>query len=162
MLKIRPKLILNRYRDLDIAYFKQKGYQAVLIDLDNTLAPYYAKRIDDDALNFINDLKKAGFKVAVVSNNSKERVGTFLAGYDIAYVYYASKPLLRGYRQALKILNVSSDKTISMGDQLLTDVIGSNRLGMYSIYVKPIVDKDSITTVINRRIEKLLFRFVVK
>ena len=41
-----------------------------------------------------------------------------------------------------------------IGDQLLTDVLGANRAGMYSILVKPINEKDILITKIKRPLEK--------
>lgn len=158
----KPKLMLERYEDLDIDHFKKQGIKAVLLDLDNTLAPYYEKKINAKALSFIDSLKKAGLKVMIVSNNTQERVGGFIDSHDIDFVYYALKPLNKGYKEALRRLGVSNKEVISLGDQLLTDVLGSNLAGIYSIYVKPIIDKDSITTKFNRKIERLLFKYWVK
>lgn len=162
MLKfITPDKIIDHYSDFNPDEFKDK-YDTVLFDLDNTLAPYYEKHIDDKARDFIYMLMEKGFKVYVVSNNKEERVKGFLEGTDIRYTYYSLKPLKTGYKRIIKREKLDPHKIITIGDQLLTDVIGSKRMGFYAIYVKPIIDKDSITTVINRKIEKFLFRYVVK
>ena len=53
MLKfITPDKIIDHYSDFNPDEFKDK-YDTVLFDLDNTLAPYYEKHIDDKARDFI-------------------------------------------------------------------------------------------------------------
>ena len=50
---------------------------------------------------------------------------------------------------------------ISLGDQMLTDLIGANLAGLYTVYTKQLVEKDSITTKINRKIERWIFKHVL-
>ena len=50
---------------------------------------------------------------------------------------------------------------ISLGDQMLTDLIGANLAGLYTVYTKQLVEKDSITTKINRKIERWIFKYVL-
>ena len=63
----KPDLILDRLEDLDLLEFKKQGYQAILLDLDNTLAPYYVKKIDEKTQKLIEKFEKAGFKVLIFS-----------------------------------------------------------------------------------------------
>ena len=48
-----------------------------------------------------------------------------------------------------------------MGDQLMTDVLGGNSAGVFSIYVKPIVDEDLPVTYLNRKMERLVFKYIL-
>lgn len=159
---LEPKMMIDHYSDFDGERFIKEGYDTIFIDLDNTLAPYYEKRIDEAVYKFLDSLRKIGFKVFVISNNSEERVGNYFKDTDINYLFYALKPFKKGYKKAINDFNLNPKKIVAMGDQMLTDVIGANRMGFYSIYVKPIIDKDSITTKLNRKIEKFLFKYVVK
>ena len=43
-----------------------------------------------------------------------------------------------------------------VGDQLLTDIYGANRLGFTSILVNPISNKEKFVTKINRAMEKII------
>jgi predicted HAD superfamily phosphohydrolase YqeG len=48
-------------------------------------------------------------------------------------------------------------QTAVIGDQMLTDVLGGNRMGLFTILVLPINARDEgFFTKINRRIEKLV------
>ena len=48
-----------------------------------------------------------------------------------------------------------------LGDQLLTDILGANLSGCYGIYTKQLYEKDTPTTARNRRIENLIWRYLL-
>ena len=48
------------------------------------------------------------------------------------------------------------------GDQILTDVIGANRVGMYSILTKPIDKRDIFVTKIKRPLEGVIIKKYLK
>ena len=50
--------------------------------------------------------------------------------------------------------NVKYNEIAILGDQLLTDIIGGNKLGIKTILVDPISKEDGIFTILNRRKEK--------
>jgi HAD superfamily phosphatase (TIGR01668 family) len=53
------------------------------------------------------------------------------------------------------MMALAPQQTVVIGDQMLTDVLGGNRLGLYTILVLPIELRDEgFFTKINRRIEK--------
>ena len=61
----------------------------------------------------------------------------------------------------MKKYNIKASQMISLGDQMLTDLIGANLAGLYTVYTKQLVEKDSITTKINRKIERWIFKHVL-
>ena len=50
-------------------------------------------------------------------------------------------------------MGLEAENIAAIGDQIMTDVIGSNRCKMFSILVKPIQEKDILITRIKRPIE---------
>ena len=44
------------------------------------------------------------------------------------------------------------------GDQIFTDVLGANRVGMFSILTKPIDKRDIFVTKIKRPLEELIIK----
>ena len=50
-------------------------------------------------------------------------------------------------------MGLEAENIAAIGDQIMTDVIGSNRCKMFSILVKPIQEKDIFITRIKRPIE---------
>ena len=89
----------------------------------------------------------------VSNSNKKEKVENVAKKLDIPYIYFAKKPFKSGFKKAKKILNLESIQIGVVGDQILTDVIGANRMGMFSILVKPIEEKDIWITKIKRPLE---------
>lgn len=154
----RPCLILDKFQDFDAQKFAQKGYKALLIDLDNTLVPYFEKKINNDVIRFFETNSKFGIQTIIFSNNNSKRVKSFAADSNIPYYYRCLKPFKFNYKRVINKHGYKNSEVICMGDQLITDVIGANRMHLFSIYVKPIIESDSIQTRLNRKIEHWLFK----
>ncbi|MGL5541321.1 MAG: YqeG family HAD IIIA-type phosphatase, partial [Erysipelotrichaceae bacterium] len=98
-----------------------------------------------------------GIALYLVSNNHHERVSTFAAELDVPIYPFAKKPLKGTYRRILADSKVPANQIAALGDQLLTDVLGANRMGMLAMLTKPIAQKDLKVTKINRVLENLVF-----
>lgn len=158
----RPHQILNTFTDFDYLKYKNDGYNTIFIDIDNTIAlPDVELAASDKAKKFINNLKGHGYTVYVLSNNTKERVAPYADSIKCDYYYFALKPLPFAYKKMIKKYHLDKTKIICMGDQLLTDCLGANIMGLCSIYVKQLVKKDIIKTRLNRFIERLIFKFIL-
>lgn len=129
------------------------GYRALMFDIDNTVVHHGADSTPEvDA--FFAALHKAGWKTLVLSNNSEERILRFLNKIDAPYVYEAEKPKTWGYHRALELLGVDKTQAVMIGDQVFTDVLGSNRCGIANILVR-YLRRDGETKIgIRRRVEK--------
>lgn len=138
---------------------KQKGIKAVITDLDNTLVAWDRPDATPELMDWFASLQEAGIKVLIVSNNNKNRVSSFSTPLDLPFIFEARKPMGRAFRQAIKLLGVKKSETVVVGDQLLTDVFGGNRSGIYTILVIPIAKTDGFWTRINRKIERQLMAF---
>ena len=154
----QPDLYINSLDDLDLKRLKEEGYRNILIDLDNTLAPYYDKHIDERAKEILDKMSEEGLFVVVMSNNHEERVRDFLKGTDHHYQSMSLKPTKVGYKKILERYGLKASETLAIGDQILTDIVGANRMKIFSILVEPLVEKDSFSTRINRQFEKILYK----
>ena len=68
------------------------------------------------------------------------------------------KPLKRKYKKILKIYKYKESEIAAIGDQILTDVFGANRVGITSIFVDKLSKEDKLFTKINRKIEKRILK----
>lgn len=143
---------------IDFEGFYQKGYRAVLFDIDNTLVNHGAPATEKVAA-FFEKLHKIGFKTCLISNNKELRVSSFAKQVESEYIYKAGKPSVEGYLRAMKICGADKSDTLFVGDQLFTDIWGANRSGIYSILVKPINPKEEIQIILKRRLEWLVLIF---
>ena len=151
-----PDLYIHRITDLTSEVLHRHRLQGLLLDLDNTLLPNDATRFTPEVERWAQEMETNGIRLCIVSNGSESRTG-WLAGYlGVPYVARARKPLVRGLRQALQVIGLSPEQVAMAGDQLFTDIWGGNRLGLFTILVKPISPRESILTIWKRPLERLL------
>ena len=77
----------------------------------------------------------------MLTNNHHQDVKKFADECGVPIIMAANKPLKRGYKNALKALNLPASKTMMVGDQFMTDLYGASKVGMPTILVNPIKRK---------------------
>lgn len=115
------------------------------------------RRCTPELVVWFKRVKEIGFQLIIVSNNQLERVSKFATPLDIQYVHEARKPSNTPFRKAMNMMELTPEKTVVVGDQMLTDVYGGNRLGLYTVLVMPIAINDEgwFTRLVNRRVERI-------
>ena len=104
-------------------------------------------------------MKQKGIKFLIVSNSNKEeKLKKVSKELEINYIIFAMKPFKKGLKRAIKILEEKPENIAAIGDQVFTDVLGANRLKMFSILVKPLDEKDIWLTIIKRPLEKFIIK----
>lgn len=133
------------------------GIRAVLLDLDNTLVGWQRHDVPESVLLWLQSLRDAGLQLYLVSNTRfGRRLKQLSERLDIPYVKRAWKPRRRGFRAALAAMNVTPEQTAMIGDQMFTDVLGGNRLGLYTVMVRPMARREFFGTKISRVFERWL------
>jgi HAD superfamily phosphatase (TIGR01668 family) len=155
---LTPQQHLGSIYELDAAGLHALGIRGIIFDMDNTLVPWNDRAVYPRLASYLARLAERGFRLCIVSNNSRERGGQLALDLGVPAVWYAVKPRRRAFRKALQILDLTASETAVVGDQIFTDVLGGNRLGLYTILVTPINDKEFIWT----RMIRCLERFVLK
>ncbi len=156
-----PNLIATKVTDIYLHHFISLGIKGILLDLDNTLVKYDSDELGSEFRDWLDDAKERGFKVCLVSNGRPRRVRYFAKSMGIPAVIRAFKPKRSPFWRALKILGLQPQEVAMVGDQLFTDVLGANRIGIYTVLITPLSDKEFGTTRVVRRIERrMLNRFV--
>lgn len=153
---ITPDLTLNNIFEIDPDHLKSLGIRGIITDMDNTLVPWSDRTVHPRLARWFADLKERGFKLFIVSNNSRDRGGQLARELDIPAIWYAVKPRRRAFRQALEAMDLAPDEVAVVGDQIFTDVLGGNRLGLYTIHVMPISEKEFIWTKLMRLLERII------
>ena len=163
--KFIPDEYHKTVQEIDFDHLYNMGFRLLLFDLDNTLAPYDMINANKEILDFLDNIKKKGFEIIIVSNNHKERLKLMFGEYQISYVIKAAKPFTKGYKKALKMASKSykKEEIATIGDQLMTDVWSSKKMGYYSIVVNAIKRKtERWYTRFNRRIEAKMLKKIEK
>lgn len=153
-----PDLYLDSVYQIDFGEYYKKGYRGVIFDIDNTLVPHGAPA-DCRSIALIENLKKTGFQILLLSNNKEPRVKMFNDKVHVRYIHKAGKPGKRGYCRAMELMGTDAQTTLFVGDQLFTDVWGARNTGIFSILVHPIDKKEEIQIVLKRYLEKIVLAF---
>jgi HAD superfamily phosphatase (TIGR01668 family) len=91
------------------------------------------------SIEWVQKVKNAGFGVCITSNNPFPWKNNKIHDiFNVPCSFLALKPLPLAFKHAMNLLGSSPANTASIGDQLFTDIFGSNILGIYSILVDPI------------------------
>ena len=151
-----PDDFVEKYEFIVVKYMNMHNKKVIISDLDNTLISWDSKKDTKELNRWLKKMKRAGFDIIVVSNNSEERVEEFCRQLNLQYVADAKKPLTHGFKKALSKLNRKPEEAIILGDQVLTDVFGAKSLGVMSVLVKPISKTDAFKTRINRFFEGII------
>jgi hypothetical protein len=130
-------IIADDICELTPEWLRERGMEAVLCDLDNTLVGYGLLAPDETVLGWIRSLKEAGIPLAVISNASKVRVEAFSGPLGLPFTARAGKPGARYLFEAIKDLGVSADRAVMVGDQYFTDVLAAHRAGIRAVLVPP-------------------------
>nr|WP_220185854.1 YqeG family HAD IIIA-type phosphatase [Paenactinomyces guangxiensis] len=157
-----PNMYVQSIYTIDFHELQRRGIKSVIVDLDNTLVESTRPDATPRLIKWLDQVKHMGLQVMIVSNNTKTRVSQFAAPLNIPYIHTAKKPLSQAFRKALKSMGTKKEETVVIGDQLLTDVLGGNRMGLFTILVVPVSDVEGFFTRINRRIERFVFRWMEK
>jgi HAD superfamily phosphatase (TIGR01668 family) len=124
---VTPEFLLNR------------GVSLLLLDMDNTLAPYGTVVPTKQIAAWAEIMKKSGVTLFIITNNSgSDRVKCLAEAFGIDYIMKARKPFVTGIRRALEQLGRTPGETALAGDQVYTDILAANSAGLLSIIVEPI------------------------
>ncbi len=158
----RPDIYAKSIFDIDYKSLKKRGIKCIIFDLDNTLAPIHMPVPDKDLKDLISDLELMNFKIIIMSNSNKNRVEPFKEKLNVDSSCNSRKPLKKKYIKIASVYGFKANEIACVGDQLLTDIFGANRMGFLSILVHPISTNDFIWTKINRAVERKIFHYLEK
>jgi HAD superfamily phosphatase (TIGR01668 family) len=158
---IEPWMSLETVDDVPFDEIAASGARAVLFDLENTLIPPGGP-FDADGRTIVAKARAAGLGVAVVSNASAGWVGPALRAEEIPYIAPAGKPSPTAFLDACRLLDVNPMEAVYVGDQIITDVLGSQRAGLRAILVKPRYSKEFLSAKFQRLVARMVVRIVGK
>lgn len=163
MLKwFKPTWMVESIYSITPEQLEKNNIKAVLTDLDNTLIAWNNPKASDDAVQWIDMMNLAKVPVVILSNNSDKRVKEVAEYLNVDYIPRSMKPSRRAFRLAEEKLQLPSEELLMVGDQVITDVFGSNRAGVRSVLVKPILESDAWNTKFNRFIELRIMNYLLE
>ncbi len=157
-----PDYIFNKFTDITPEFLRDLGISALLVDIDNTLAPYEEATPNETVIKWIEELRDNGISIALISNNNAERVELFNRELSLVAFSKSGKPFPKNLRAAMEKLGSDKRNTAMLGDQLLTDAAAGKNIGLTTIIVPPINDRKSAFFRFKRALEVPTIRKYVK
>jgi len=101
-------------------------------------------RLGDDTLKTLETLKKRGFRMGIISNDSdredvrvlmkKGNLEPFFEHVVVSAEEGCRKPHPRIFQRGLKLFRTTPEHCGMVGDTLSADIVGANQLGIFSIW----------------------------
>ena len=150
-----PDIYQKNIYDIDYHKLKKRGIKCLLFDLDNTLVPVKTDTPTKKVKELFHFLE-TDFKVIIISNSNRKRLIPFKEGLNVDVAASAHKPFKKKYLKIMATYKFKEHEIAAIGDQLLTDIYGANKIGITSILISPIGEYEKFGTKINRFFEKFL------
>ena len=159
--KLIPDMYQKDIFSIDYKKLKDNNIKCLLFDLDNTCVGYHEKNPTKELKKLFASLKKQGFIVVIFSNAMPKRLVPF-NNLNVDLHPASRKPFKTSYIKMLKKYNLKNEEVCIIGDQLFTDILGGNKVGIRTCLVEPVTSEDFILTKIFRSIEKVIIKKFTK
>ena len=124
--------------DLPLHQLLAQGIRALVLDVDRTLLPRRGTELPEPVEVWLRRAQQT-LPLHLFSNNpSRSRIGHVAEQLGVEFTTSASKPRRGPLRRVLANLDLPAPQVAIVGDRLFTDVLGGNRLGLYTVLVKPV------------------------
>lgn len=153
------RLLAPRYRVrvvTDLSLERLRGWQivAVMLDLDNTLVPWGGAAPSPSVQAWMTALRGGGVAACLVSNALSDRALRVAAVLGVPCARGGFKPGTFKLRHALAILGTPLARTAMVGDQLFTDILAGNRLGVPTVLTQPLDAREPVRMIPTRAVER--------
>ena len=133
-----PKIRVKSITGLTPEFLQSKGIRLLMLDFDNTIVPYTTSEPTPEMQKWLEMILQSDIQVCVVSNSKRDRVKIFCQKYGMDCITHAKKPFSKGIRECLEKYKLAPSNCALAGDQIYTDTLGANGVGVQSILVEAI------------------------
>lgn len=162
MEKYVPDIYTKSIYSIDYDKLKERGIKCILFDLDNTIVPITIKKPNKKIKDLFTELKNKGFKLIIFSNNNKTRLKPFKDELEVDCAFSCKKPMKKKYEIILDDYKYAVSEVVIIGDNIVTDILGGNKVGITTILVNPISNKEYLLAQVTRLIEKEIIKKLSK
>ena len=136
---LQPSWVLDTsLAQLPLERLYQGRIKALILDVDRTLLPRRHSELPAAMEQWLREAQQH-LRLHLFSNNpSKRRIGAVARQLDLPFTTSAGKPRRRALRKVLAELGLPPHQVAMVGDRLFTDVLAGNRLGLFTVLVKPV------------------------
>lgn len=153
-MRLVPDKIFQNINEITPSLLESEGITALVLDIDNTLAPRHVALPSEALKKWIAALRDTKIKLYIISNNHSNRVKKFAQALELPFMCNGMKPFPRSFLRAVKEMGVPPEHVAAVGDQIYTDVFGAHLAGIRAWLVNPIDARENIIFRIRRRLER--------
>ncbi len=144
--------------ELGESFYSSNNIRGVIFDIDNTLVTHDTPTPPEEIKEYFNFLENIGIKIAIVSNNHKERVDEFCKELGYTYIARAWKPFKKNLNRIKIDFNLPPEEICLVGDQIFTDIYGGRRMRFYTVLVTAVGKNETKLVAFKRVFEQLVLR----
>ena len=134
-----PDYSFNALTDISVEFLKEHNIKLLMLDMDNTIAPYGVSSPSVEMKKYIEELKANGIEPFIVSNSKRPgRTEEFARQLELGFIKAAGKPKPDALNKVMLIKGLEPANCALVGDQIFTDTIAANCAGTLSLIVYPI------------------------
>jgi HAD superfamily phosphatase (TIGR01668 family) len=132
-----PRETADTVFDIDFERLFRDGRRALLFDLDNTLRRRWGAELFPGVESLLARLGRSGFRVGILTNRRRIERDPLLEALakEFPTAVHARKPRRGAFLSLLDRLGAAPAEAVMIGDRRLTDVLGANRLGIYTVRI---------------------------
>lgn len=124
--------------DLPLQDLLDRQIAALVLDVDRTLLPRRQACLPARMRHWLEQAQRQ-MPIHLLSNNpSRQRIGAVARELGVPFTTSAAKPRRQALRRVLEELRLPANRVALIGDRVFTDVIVGNRMGLFTVLVKPI------------------------
>ena len=154
----RPNVKLDKITDITVSILKKYNIDSLILDVDNTLSTHHGQVLTDGLSEWLLNMRENNIKLTILSNSTSKRLDPFAKKIGLDYISLGLKPLPFGYIRALKALGSKRKTTAIVGDQIFTDTLCGNIVGLKTVLLTPIKPETSLRFRMKRRVERFLIK----
>ena len=151
---ITPEYVFKDVTHITPEWLAEKGIRALVLDIDNTLTADRSQELPAEVAQWLEEMRKAGVALTIVSNGAEQRVKPFARKLGLAYLYRAAKPLPFALMVARHRMGVKRREMAMVGDQLYADRMAAALYGIPGLMVVPRGPDLGAQVVLKRKWEK--------
>ena len=131
-------LVATTLAQLPLDPLQEQGIRALVLDVDRTILPRRQAAVPAAAELWLRHAASR-MPIHLLSNNpSRRRIGGVAETLGVPFTTSAGKPRRSALRRVLDELAIAPAHVALVGDRIFTDVLVGNRLGLFTILVRPI------------------------
>ncbi len=155
---LKPNIKLEHITDISVDILNKYSVNSLILDVDNTMSTHHGHILTDGLTDWIKLMQDNGIKLIVLSNSKKQRVEPFAERIGLRFISMGCKPLPFGYIRATRALGSKYRETAIVGDQIFTDVLGGNAIGIKTLLLTPILLESTAGFRFKRWLERIVFK----